>query len=202
MDTVGAIAGPLTALWLLEATGHSFSKVFLWTLLPGLIAVAAFWLLVRERPIAARSQRSFLLGLKELPAPFRRLLLAVGVFGAGDFSHSLLILYATRMLTPAHGLARSASIAVGLYTLHNTFSAGSAYLSGWLSDRVPNRKAVLAAGYSLAGVTAILLCTWTNSLLLLAAAFILAWPLPGTARPLQACLSPELFPHAHHRMPY
>src|SRR5690348_13454913 len=49
MDTVGAIAGPLTALWLLEATGHSFSKVFLWTLLPGLIAVASFWLLVRER---------------------------------------------------------------------------------------------------------------------------------------------------------
>src|SRR6266853_7006456 len=105
MDTVGAIAGPLTALWVLEATDHSFRRVFLWTLLPGLIAVAAFWLLVRERPIAARSQRSFLLGLKELPAAFRRLLLAVGVFGAGDFSHSLLILYATRMLTPAHGSA-------------------------------------------------------------------------------------------------
>src|SRR5947209_17217491 len=56
MDTVGAIAGPLTALWLLEATGHSFSKVFLWTLLPGLIAVASFWLLVRERPIDGRPQ--------------------------------------------------------------------------------------------------------------------------------------------------
>src|ERR1700747_454407 len=49
MDTVGAIAGPLTALCVLEATGHSFRKVFLWTLLPGLVAVAAFWLLVRER---------------------------------------------------------------------------------------------------------------------------------------------------------
>src|SRR5271169_6596590 len=93
MDTVGAIAGPLTALWLLEATGHSYRKVFLWTLLPGLIAVALFWLLVRERPIAARPQRSFLLGLKTLPASFRRLLLGIGIFGAGDFSHSLLILY-------------------------------------------------------------------------------------------------------------
>src|SRR5260370_19954917 len=48
MDTVGAIAGPLTALWLLEATGHSFRKVFLWTLLPGLIAVGSFWLLIRD----------------------------------------------------------------------------------------------------------------------------------------------------------
>src|SRR6202521_1350567 len=38
MDTVGAIAGPLTALWLLEQTGHSYRKVFLWTLVPGLLA--------------------------------------------------------------------------------------------------------------------------------------------------------------------
>src|ERR1700719_2770496 len=70
MDTVGAIAGPLNALWLLEATGHSYRKVFLWTLLPGLVAVAAFWLLVRERPIAARPQRSFAAGLRLLPGSF------------------------------------------------------------------------------------------------------------------------------------
>src|SRR6266850_5425984 len=98
MDTVGAIAGPLTALWLLEATSHSYRKVFLWTLLPGLVAVAVFWLLVRERPIESRPQRSFLLGLKALPLPFRRLLVGVGVFGAGDFSHTMLILYAARTL--------------------------------------------------------------------------------------------------------
>ena len=202
MDTVGAIAGPLTALWLLEATDHSFRRVFLWTLVPGLIAVASFWLLVRERPIAARSQRSFLLGLKELPATFRRLLLAVGVFGAGDFSHSLLILYATRMLTPAHGLARAASIAVGLYTLHNTFSAGSAYASGWLSDRVPNRKAVLAAGYSLAGITAILLCTGTHSLWLLAVIFVLAGFYVGTEEPLEDSLAAELVPKEQHGMAF
>src|SRR5260370_10172652 len=54
MATVGAIAGPLTALWLLDATGPSYPRVFLWTLLPGLITSACFWLLVRERPIAAR----------------------------------------------------------------------------------------------------------------------------------------------------
>ena len=62
MDTVGAIAGPLTALWLLEVTGHSYRKVFLWTLLPGLTAVALFWLLVRERPISPKTGQSFLIG--------------------------------------------------------------------------------------------------------------------------------------------
>ena len=111
MDTVGAIAGPLTALWLLEKTGHSYRQVFLWTLVPGLIAVACFFFLVRERPFAARKQQSFFKGFRALPSSFRRLLIGVGVFGAGDFSHTLLILYASRMLAPEHGLARAASLA-------------------------------------------------------------------------------------------
>jgi MFS family permease len=202
MDTVGAIAGPLTALWLLEATAHSYRKVFLWTLLPGLVAVASFWLLVRERPLAARPQRSFLVGLKTLPAAFHRLLLGVGIFGAGDFSHSLLILYATRMLTPAHGLARAASLAVALYTLHNVFYAGSAYLSGWLSDFVPRRKVVLATGYALAGVTAILLCTATHSLTLLAVIFIFAGLYIGTEEALEDSLAAEIVPKDQHGMAF
>jgi MFS family permease len=202
MDTVGAIAGPLTALWLLEVTARSYRKVFLWTLVPGLIAVVSFWLLVRERPIAARPQRSFLLGLKTLPRPFRRLLLGVGIFGAGDFSHSLLILYASRMLAPAHGLARAASLAVALYTLHNVFYAGSAYSSGWLSDHVPSRKAVLAAGYALAGVTAILLSTGTHSLPLLMVIFILAGLYIGTEEALEDSLAAELVPKDQHGMAF
>jgi len=202
MDTVGAIAGPLTALWLLEVTAHSYRKVFLWTLLPGLVAAAIFWIFVRERPIAARPQRSFLLGLKALPIPFRRLLLGVGIFGAGDFSHSLLILYASRMLAPVHGMARAASIAVGLYVLHNVFYACSAYLSGWLSDHVPSRKVVLAAGYALAGVTALLLCTATHSLWLLAIIFTLAGLYVGTEEALEDSLSAELVPKDQHGMAF
>ena len=202
MDTVGAIAGPLTALWLLEVTAHSYRNVFLWTLLPGMVAAAIFWIFVRERPIAARPQRSFLLGLKALPIPFRRLLLGVGIFGAGDFSHSLLILYASRMLAPVHGMARAASIAVGLYVLHNVFYAGSAYLSGWLSDHVPSRKAILAAGYALAGLTAILLCTGTQSLWLLAVIFVLAGIYVGTEEALEDSLSAELVPKEQHGMAF
>jgi len=202
MDTVGAIVGPLTALWLLQLTGHSYSKVFLWTLLPGLIAVASFFFLVRERPITTRSQRSFLLNLKALPIPFRRLLLGVGIFGAGDFSHSLLILYASRMLAPSQGMARAASIAVGLYTLHNVSSAASAYLSGWLSDHVPHRKAVLAGSYSLAGITAILLCAGTHSLWLLVMIFILAGLYVGTEEPLEDSLTAEVVPKEQHGMAY
>lgn len=202
MDTVGAIAGPLTALWLLQQTHHSYRKVFLWTLLPGLIAVACFWLLVRERPMEGRKQRSFLTGLQALPGPFRQFLVGVGVFGAGDFSHSMLILYASRMLAPGHGIARAASLAVALYTLHNAFSAGSAYLSGWLSDHVPQRKLVLAAAYALGVLTAILLCTGTHSLALLAVISVLAGLYVGGEEALEDSLAAELVPKEQHGMAF
>jgi len=202
MDTAGAIAGPLTALWLLQVTHNAYRAVFLWTLLPGMIAVASFWLLVRERPITARKQQSFLTGLKALPGSFREFLLGVGIFGSGDFSHTLLILYAARMLTPGHGAARAASIAVGLYTLHNVFYAGSAYVSGWISDHVPHRKVILAGGYALAGITAIFLMMAPSSLGMLGAIFALAGLYVGTEEALEDSLAAELIPKEQHGMAF
>ena len=202
MDTVGAIAGPLTALWLLKATNHDYRAVFLWTVVPGLVAVASFWLLVRERTIDTTKRQTFWKGLQALPRQFRRFLLGVGIFGSGDFSHTLLILYATRMLSPVHGMARAASLAVGLYTLHNVFYAGSAYISGWISDHVPHRKAILAGGYALAGITAILLTTAPHRLGLLAPVFALAGVYVGTEEALEDSLAAELIPREQHGMAF
>jgi MFS family permease len=202
MDTVGAIAGPLTALWLLKVTNHNYRTVFLWTLLPGMIAVLSFWLLVRERPFEARKKVTFFAGLRSLPGNFRRFLLGVGVFGSGDFSHTLLILYASRMLAPTHGAARAASLAVALYTLHNVFYAGSAYVSGWISDIVPHRKAILAGGYALAGVTAVLLTTTPASIWLLGGLFVLAGIYVGTEEALEDSLAAELIPREQHGMAF
>jgi MFS family permease len=202
MDTIGAIVGPLTALLLLHITRHNYRHVFLWTLLPGMTAVASFWFLVRERPIESRRKQSFLTGLRALPGTFRRFLFGVGIFGSGDFSHSLLILYATRMLAPSHGMARAASLAVGLYTLHNVFYAGSAYISGWISDNVPHRKVILAAGYALAGITAIFLTTAPHQLWMLALIFVLAGLYIGTEEALEDSLAAELLPKEQHGMAF
>ncbi len=202
MDTLGAVLGPLTALWIMQATHHSYRKVFLWTLLPGMIAVASFWLLVRERPIEVKIKQSFLHGVRALPVEFRRFLIGVGIFGAGDFSHTLLILYATKMLAAEYGLARAASFAVILYTVHNFFYAGSAYLSGWLSDHLPHRRAVLAAGYGLAVVTALLLCTGTHSLWLLGGIFVLAGLYIGTEEALEDSVAAEIVPRDQHGMAF
>jgi Sugar phosphate permease len=202
MDTLGAILGPLTALWLLQASHHAYRKVFFYTLIPGLISVACFWLLVRERPIAAKEKTSFLHGLQTLPVSFRRFLLAVGIFGAGDFSHTLLILYAAKMLAAEHGVPRAASLAVILYTVHNAFYAASAYLSGWLSDHVPHRRAVLASGYGLAVLTALLLSTGTHSLWLLGVIAALAGLYIGTEEALEDSVTAEIVPSEQHGMAF
>ena len=202
MDTVGAIAGPITALWLLRETNHDFRKVFLWTLVPGLIAALCFFLLVRERPIERKEKRSLFIGLRELPNEFREFLLGVGVFGAGDFSHTLLILYATRMLAVKHGAAWAATFAIALYTIHNCFSATSSYISGWLSDRLPQRKYVLAASYGLAVATAILLCTGTHSLVLLGVIFLLAGIFEGAKEALEDAVAASRAPKEQHGMAF
>jgi MFS family permease len=99
-------------------------------------------------------------------------------------------------------MAGAATVAVGLYTLHNVFYAGSAYTSGWISDHVPQRKYILAAGYALAGVTAILLTTAATHLGLLALIFILAGIYVGTQEALEDSLAAELIPREQHGLAF
>jgi MFS family permease len=210
MDTLGAIVAPLTALWLLGATGHSYRRVFLWTLLPGLLAALSFGVLVRERPASRPARSSFAAGLRNLPARFRWFLVAVGVFGLGDFSHTMLILYATRRLAPQIGMASASSIAVGLYLLHNCFYAASAYVGGWLSDRAPNRRLVLAGGYVTAIAMAALLASGAGigqgfggtNRLALAAIFALAGTFVGVNEALEDSIAATLVPLEQHGMAF
>lgn len=198
MDTLGAIVAPITALWLLQLTSHNYHRVLAWTLVPGTLAVLTIGLLVRETPNHRPATGSFWFGLRQLPQPFRKFLLAVGIFGLGDFSHTLLILFATQELTPAHGKVTAASIAVGLYLLHNVFYAAFAYLGGWLSDHIPKRKIVLAAGYGLAVVMAALLVSGPKSVPFLAVVFALAGIIVGVEEALEDSLAAELVPQTQH----
>jgi MFS family permease len=200
MDTLGAIVAPITALWLLRLTSHNYHQVLAWTLVPGILAALTFGLLVRERPNDRPATGSFWFGVRQLPPSFRRLLLAVGIFGLGDFSHTLLILFATQALTPAHGKTAAASIAVGLYLLHNIFYAAFAYLGGWLSDHVRQRRVILAGGYGLAVAMALILVSGPKSLLLLAAVFVLAGMVVGVEEALEDSLAAELVPQEQHGM--
>jgi MFS family permease len=197
MDTVGAIVGPATALLLLEIFSHDYRRVFLATLVPGLFAAAFIAFLVKEKERKRVSHISFSDRLRSLPGPYRKFLLAVGLFGAGDFAPTLLILLAAQKLTPEFGAAKAASFAVGFYLLRNVFNASIAPLAGWLADRF-RKNLVLAAGYLLAAAMALLIILAPMNVWTLGLIFALAGIFVAITETLEDSFCAELVGEAHH----
>jgi MFS family permease len=194
MDTLGAVIAPLTALGLLSL-GLSHRQVLWISVIPALLAVAAIVFLVKETADRTPSPHPFLASLRGLPKRFTRFLFGVGLFGAGDFAHSLMILYAVTALTPRFGAAGAATASVGLYALHNVVYAGISYPAGVLADRM-NKRLLLALGYGLGALTALLLAFGINSLPMLALVFILGGAYVGIEETLEDSLAAELLPGA------
>lgn len=185
MDTIGAVAGPLLGVALLgwaqhlqwEDTAAPFRLVFWLTLIPGALAVLAFLTLVRDPEQSPNPALKLLSTLRGLPARFKRYLAAVGIFGMGDFSHSLLILAATQMLTPSMGVIEAAQAAGLLYVWRNIVQVATSYPIGVLADRF-GQRGVLIAGYCLgvltAALTAIAFATGAGTVIVLAGIFFVA----------------------------
>ncbi len=201
MDTLGAIVGPLSALWLLNASGHNFRLVFACTIVPGLMAAAVIAFLVKERTRAVVPHISFGERLRALPRNYRRFLVGVGLFGAGDFAHSMLILLATQKLSPLIGVGRAATIAVTLYVLHNIFYAAFSYIGGWLGDRWP-KKWLLAAGYGIGALMAIAIVTLPPQIASFALVFLLGGVCVALQETLEDAFCAELVGEAHHGMAF
>jgi MFS family permease len=151
MDSAGAVIGPLIALAVVAAFG--VRTTFALTLVPGLVAALLITLLVKERRHRAEPRAGMFSGIRQLPARYRRFLGGVGVAGLGDFSNTLLILWATQAWTPSMGAARAATTAMAFYVGYNVVYTVSCYLAGSLADRFPKHR-VLAAGYALGAVPA------------------------------------------------
>lgn len=201
MDTCGAIIGPATAVLLLGLLGHNYSRLFLWTLVPGLLAAVLIAFLVVEKERKPVKCISFGESLRALPKRFQKFLVAVGLFGAGDFAHSMLILLATQKLTPTLGAAKAASLAVGIYVLHNVLYSGFAFVAGWLADRWDKRR-LLAGGYALAAVMAVLVIMLPPSVWMLALVFALAGIYVAIEETLEDSLCAELVTEEHHGMAF
>ena len=201
MDTLGAIVGPLSALGLLAAFHHHYRLVFLLTLVPSLLAAALIAFAVRERERAPVPHASFGQRLRALPAAYRRFLVAVGLFGAGAFAHSMLILLATERLTPTLGAAWAASVGVGLYVLHNVCYAAFSYGGGVLADRFPKRG-LLAGGYALAVLMALGIIFLPAGIAPLALVFVLGGVQVAVEETLEDSFCAELVPETQHGMAF
>jgi MFS family permease len=172
MDTVGAVAGPASVFLVLTHLGGRWRPIFAWTLVPGLLAPAMIGWLARERerkPVPHISLRD---KWRVLPSRYRQLLAGAGCYGAGRFAHTLLILLATRELTPRMGAANAAKAAVGLYILHNFVQAACGYGAGWLADVWP-KKWLLTGGYLLGAALSVGIVVAPSGLGWLAILFII-----------------------------
>ena len=201
MDTCGAIVGPASAFFLLGVFHHHYPTLFLVTLIPSLIAVGLIAFAVKEKERKPVAHVSFGEQLRMLQPSFRKFLVAVGLFGAGDFAHTLLILLATQKLAPELGATKAASIAVGLYVLHNLFYAGFAFIAGWLADRF-SKNLVLAAGYALAAVMALAIIFLPLTVWTLGAIFILGGVYVAIEETLEDSFCAELVSEEHHGMAF
>jgi len=172
-DTVGAVLGPLAAFGLLtwmshhpalvnalgrwfpslaHAPGSAMRIIFLLTFIPGLLSVLSLALLVTEKRRPPNHKFGFWAALRALPRDYRTFLLAVLVFGIGDFAPTLMILRTSTVLAPHVGFLEASRWAALLYVLRNIVYALASYPIGMLSDRF-HRPRFLAVGYGVATMT-------------------------------------------------
>ena len=201
MDTVGAIVGPATAVLLLQVFHHHYPSLFAATLVPGLIAAGLIAFAVKEEERLPVAHISFGEKLRALPGVFRRFLVAVGLFGAGDFAHTLLILLATQRLAPVYGIGKAATFAAALYVLHNIFYAASAFCAGWMADRMDKRR-LLAGGYALAAAMGAGVIFLAPNLWAFAAIFAVGGIYLGIEEACEDSLCAELVGEEHHGMAF
>ena len=209
-DTIGAILGPLVAAGLLfllqpyagENPALPFRIIFLLTLIPGLGSPLVFALMVKEKRRPANHGIKFWTSVRALPTNFRRFLVGVGVFGAGDFSPTLLILAATQLLTGRHGAVAAAQIAALLVRPAERALHGRLVSRRRLGDRF-SRRGLLLLGYLLGAVVmvgfAIAFVTHTNSILWLGVLFSLAGVYIAVEDSLEGALTADLVPDESNR---
>lgn len=149
MDSAGAIAGPLLALWIMSsAFGASYGPraVFWAAAIPGLLCVLVVTLGLREaeHTISAKPKNLFA-NPRQLPFSFYYVIFAVGLFSLGNSSDMFLVLRAQEL-----GIAATHAPLLGL-VFNVTFTAAS-WPAGRISDAVAGerhrfgRYAVVSAG--------------------------------------------------------
>jgi MFS family permease len=148
MDNAGAVIGPLAAAWLLAA--HvPLRDIFLWAIVPGLLAVACALLVHEPEREAAAKPPPFNWALTGFPPQFKRYLLTLALFTLGNSSNMFLLLRARDM-----GLA-DAMVPLLWGLTSGVAMLFSAPLSS-LSDRY-GRSRLIVSGWGIYGLFYLLL---------------------------------------------
>lgn len=191
-DMLGAVTGPLVAgllLWL----GVDFRSVILVSLVPSVMAAAAFFAMTRDRA-RPRTEAVEALAMGGLPRRFWIFTAGVALFGVGDFSRTFLIFLAAAAFGETTGTtAGTVSLEVLLYAAHNAVSALAAYPAGYLGDR-GSKLRVLIVGYGLGVATNGLLAFSFGAPALLVIGIMLSGVYIAIEETLEKAIAAEMLP--------
>ena len=162
MDTLGAIIGPLLALFFIPLLG--FRNTFFMSFIPGALAVLTVAIFIKEKPrILEGKVRSFFAHIKSLPKEFQIFILIMFIFGIGNFNRTLLLLRAQEVLSPTAGIILAGTLSVLLYAIRNIAQALADYGVGSLSDKFGKRSLLAIFGFFLFGIMSLgFMITSTN----------------------------------------
>lgn len=133
LDTTGAVIGPAIALLLLEHWGISLQQIFLYAIIPGVLAIGATFLLPREKPASSATLNTTSgINFREFfnVAPSGYFLLLIGFTALALINSSDLFI----LLRQSDGGLSTAQV-VGAYCLYNFAYAALSYPAGSLSDK-------------------------------------------------------------------
>ena len=173
MDNLGAIAGPLLAILLVELVGVRHAIAL--SIIPGLMAAAAIYYAVRRVPRPRRGRREPV-RLKIRPVlqgKLGRMMIGISAFEIGNVAATLLILRATELLRPEHGRQAATQLGIGLYVAYNTAATLSSVPAGKVSDAKGTTR-VLAFGIASFGVAYAGFAAGGSSVMALAPWFVAA----------------------------
>ncbi len=140
MDTIGAVLGPLLAIYFLVVLKENLRIVFLVAFVPAAIAALTLVFFLKETPIFAGAKDALKkIDMKAFGPDFKRFLLASSIFAIGNSSDAFLIVRSKQ-------LGLSLTLVILAYVVYNISYAAFSTPAGMLSDRWP-RKNVMIIGY-------------------------------------------------------
>ena len=173
MDNLGAIGGPLLAIFLVGLVGIR-SAIGL-SVIPGLLASLAIVYAIRHTPEAEKRQHQRIrLAIRPiLSGPLGRLMVAIAAFEFGNVAVTLFILRATQLLEPGWSHTAAVQLALGLYVAYNVAATLVSVPAGRIGDR-RGSTVVLTVGIALFGASYVGFAIGGSTVLALAPAFLLS----------------------------
>src|ERR1017187_7382686 len=146
LDTIGAVAGPLIAIWLMLSFRGDFRRVFWIAVLPAFVSVGLLASFVHEPPApqtGTKQRPDFDWSvLRHFPRAFWFIVGTGALFTLARFSEAFILLRAT-------GLGLGSNYVPLVLVVMNAVYAATSWPAGHFSDRVDRRVVLAVSGLAL-----------------------------------------------------